>query len=63
MYSIYEVNKASVEVDELIDGQYQLLAANERGDYPIAPMGVELGLWRRISEYRITLAAVVGFAR
>ncbi|MFM7408105.1 MAG: Uma2 family endonuclease [Cuspidothrix sp.] len=45
-YGIYEVNKASIEVYELIGGQYQLLAANERGHYPITPMGVELGLWQ-----------------
>lgn len=40
------MNKASVEVYHLIEGQYQLLAANERGHYPIAPLGVELGLWQ-----------------
>ncbi|MEH2145554.1 Uma2 family endonuclease [Nostoc sp.] len=45
-YGIYEVNKASVEVYELIGGQYQLLTANERGHYPIHPLGVELGLWQ-----------------
>ncbi|MCC5617714.1 Uma2 family endonuclease [Nostoc sp. CHAB 5836] len=44
-YGIYEVNKASVEVYHLIEGQYQLLAANERGHYTIAPLGVELGIW------------------
>jgi Uma2 family endonuclease len=48
-YGIYEVNKASIEVYELIGGKYQLLAANERGHYSITPMGVELGLWQ--SEY------------
>ncbi|MEH2145560.1 Uma2 family endonuclease [Nostoc sp.] len=45
-YGIYEVNKASVEVYELIGGQYQLLLANERGHYPITRLGVELGLWQ-----------------
>jgi Uma2 family endonuclease len=45
-YGIYEVNKASIEVYELIGGQYQLLAANERGHYSITPMGIELGLWQ-----------------
>jgi Uma2 family endonuclease len=44
-YGIYEVNKASIEVYELIGGQYQLLPANERGHYPITHTGVELGLW------------------
>jgi Uma2 family endonuclease len=45
-YGIYEVNKASVEVYHLIDGQYQLLPVNERGHYPIHPLGVELGIWQ-----------------
>ncbi|MBW4560645.1 MAG: Uma2 family endonuclease [Mojavia pulchra JT2-VF2] len=45
-YGIYEVNKASVEVYELIGGRYQLLAANERGHYAITPLGVELGIWQ-----------------
>ena len=45
-YGIYEVNKPSVEVYELVGGQYQLLTANERGHYPIHPLGVELGLWQ-----------------
>ncbi|MEA5620948.1 Uma2 family endonuclease [Cronbergia sp. UHCC 0137] len=45
-YGIYEVNKASIEVYELIGGQYQLLSANERGHYSITPMGIELGLWQ-----------------
>ena len=45
-YGIYEVNKASIEVYELIGGKYQLLAANERGHYSITPMGIELGLWQ-----------------
>ncbi len=45
-YGIYEVSKASVEVYHLIEGQYQLLAANERGHYPIKALGVELGIWQ-----------------
>ena len=45
-YGIYEVNKASIEVYELMGGQYQLLPANERGHYSITAMGVELGLWQ-----------------
>jgi Uma2 family endonuclease len=45
-YGIYEVTKASIEIYELIGGQYQLLPANKRGHYPITPMGVELGLWQ-----------------
>ena len=49
-YGIYEVHKASIEVYELIGGQYQLLSANERGHYSITPMGIELGLWQ--GEYK-----------
>jgi Uma2 family endonuclease len=45
-YGIYEVKKASVEVYHLVDGRYELLKRNERGHYPIAPMGVELGIWQ-----------------
>jgi len=45
-YGIYEVKKASVEVYELIGGQYQPLTANERGRYTITPLAVELGIWQ-----------------
>jgi Uma2 family endonuclease len=44
-YAIYEVEKAAVEVYELVAGRYQLVAPNQRGHYPIPPMGVELGIW------------------
>jgi hypothetical protein len=45
-YGIYEVSKASVEVYHLMEGQYHLLPPNQRGHYPITPMGVELGIWQ-----------------
>jgi len=45
-YAIYEVKKSSVEVYELVGGQYQLLSANSRGHFAIPPMGVELGIWQ-----------------
>ncbi|MBD2676944.1 MULTISPECIES: Uma2 family endonuclease [Nostoc] len=45
-YGIYEVKKASVEVYQLLRGEYQLIPANDRGHYPIEPMGVELGIWQ-----------------
>ncbi|MBD2514335.1 Uma2 family endonuclease [Nostoc sp. FACHB-973] len=45
-YGIYEVAKAQVEVYHLIDSTYQLMKPNERGHYPIAPLGVELGIWQ-----------------
>ena len=35
-----------MEVYHLIDGRYQRVAVNERGHYPIAPLGVELGIWQ-----------------
>jgi Uma2 family endonuclease len=45
-YAIYEVLKEQVEVYHLIDNTYQILQPNERGHYPIIPMGVELGIWQ-----------------
>jgi hypothetical protein len=45
-YGIYEVAKASVEVYHLLNGRYSLLPTNERGHYPIPPLGVELGIWQ-----------------
>jgi Uma2 family endonuclease len=45
-YAIYEVEKAQVEVYQLQDDAYQLVCANERGHYSIAPLGVELGIWQ-----------------
>lgn len=45
-YGIYEVKKASVEVYQLVQSHYELISANERGHYAIAPMGVELGIWQ-----------------
>ncbi len=45
-YAIYEANKATVEVYHLVEGQYHLLPANERGHYSINPLGIELGIWQ-----------------
>jgi Uma2 family endonuclease len=45
-YGIYEANRASVEVYHLVDGRYRLLAANDRGHYPILSLGIELGIWQ-----------------
>jgi Uma2 family endonuclease len=44
-YAIYEVEKATVEVYELIANRYHKCTANARNHYPIPPMGVELGIW------------------
>lgn len=45
-YGIYEAKKAAVEVYQLFRGRYELIPTNERGHYPIEPMGVELGIWQ-----------------
>jgi Uma2 family endonuclease len=45
-YAIYEVEKASVEVYELVGNRYQRLQANDRGHYAIPALGVELGIWQ-----------------
>jgi hypothetical protein len=45
-YAIYEVEKASVEVYELVGNRYRRLRENDRGHYAIPPLGVELGIWR-----------------
>jgi Uma2 family endonuclease len=45
-YGIYEVQKASVELYQLVAGRYMPLPANERGHYPLAPLGLELGIWQ-----------------
>lgn len=44
-YAIYDVARERVDVHRLVDGHYAQLEPNERGHYPIEPMGVELGLW------------------
>jgi Uma2 family endonuclease len=43
-YAIYEESKAAVEVYHLVNGRYQLIKPNDRGHYPIPPMGIELGI-------------------
>jgi Uma2 family endonuclease len=45
-YGIYEASKASLEMYELIGGNYELLSPNERGHYPIKHLNVEIGLWQ-----------------
>jgi Uma2 family endonuclease len=45
-YAIYEVEKALVEVYELVGNQYQVVPANQRGHFEIPPMGIELGIWQ-----------------
>lgn len=50
-YGIYEVTRASVEVYHLIEDRYHLLPTNDRGHYPIPPLGVELGIWQGHYKY------------
>jgi Uma2 family endonuclease len=45
-YGIFEARTASVEVYELVGSRYSPVPANERGHYPIPPLGVELGIWQ-----------------
>lgn len=45
-YGIYEVRQAKVEMYHLVENRYELLPANERGHYPISPIGVEIGIWQ-----------------
>ena len=45
-YAIYEVQKASVEVYELVAQRYERLRPNARGHYAISSLGVELGIWQ-----------------
>ncbi len=45
-YAIYEVDLGRVEVYHLVEGRYELMEANERGHYAIAPLEVELGIWK-----------------
>jgi Uma2 family endonuclease len=45
-YAIYERDPGRVEVYHLIEERFERLLPNERGHYPIAPLGVELGIWQ-----------------
>ncbi|MEG4287133.1 Uma2 family endonuclease [Microcoleus sp. A006_D1] len=47
-YAIYEVKKAQVEVYHLVEDRFELAAPNNRGHYPIAQIGVELGIWEGV---------------
>ena len=40
-YGIYEVNSGRLEVCQLVGGLYQALVPNQRGHYPIVPLGIE----------------------
>ncbi len=44
-YVIYEADPGRIEAYQLVHGRYQSMTPNERGHFPIAELGVELGLW------------------
>lgn len=43
-YGIYEIKTGKLEVYNLVNGFYRQMNCNQRGHYPIEPLGVELGL-------------------
>jgi Uma2 family endonuclease len=43
-YGIYEIKTGKLELYHFIDRDYQPILPNERGHFPIPPMGVELGV-------------------
>jgi Uma2 family endonuclease len=45
-YAIYEVERAAVEVYELVGNRYHQSIPNQRGHYPVPGLGVELGIWQ-----------------
>lgn len=45
-YAIYEVQKAQVEVYQLVTTRYQLMQPNPHGRFPLQELGVELGIWQ-----------------
>jgi Uma2 family endonuclease len=44
-YAIFAVETGDLEVHRLEGSAYRRLEPNERGHYPIEPLGVELGVW------------------
>jgi Uma2 family endonuclease len=45
-YGIYVIGTGTLEMYQLVNRFYQQMTPNERGHYPIEPLGVELGLWQ-----------------
>jgi len=45
-YGIYVIGTGTLEMYHLINGSYYQMTPNERGHYPIEPLGIELGLWQ-----------------
>jgi hypothetical protein len=49
-YAIFDAARNTLEVYCLDTGRYRPVAANAAGRFPIAPLGIELGIWE--GEYR-----------
>ncbi|MFM7601029.1 MAG: Uma2 family endonuclease [Pseudanabaena sp.] len=47
-YGIYEVQKSSIEIYRHVTNHFELVTANERGNFPIEELGVELGIWQGV---------------
>jgi Uma2 family endonuclease len=47
-YGIYSGFEGTLELHRLIDGTYQSVTPNERGHFPVPPLGLELGLWQGV---------------
>jgi hypothetical protein len=45
-FGISVIDTDLLEVYHLVDHRFERMAPNERGHYPIAPLGIELGIWR-----------------
>ena len=45
-YGIYEVDLDRIEMYRLVNGRYERQTPNAEGRFPIAPLGLELGIWR-----------------
>lgn len=45
-YGIYEVNPGRIEMYQAIRHQFPIMEPNANGRYPIAELGVELGIWK-----------------
>jgi len=54
-YAIYEIKTGLLEVYRLMGANYEKMEANERGHYPIEPLGVELGLWQETYQNKTQL--------
>ncbi|MEM7531259.1 MAG: Uma2 family endonuclease [Chloroflexota bacterium] len=44
-YAIYTESRSEIELYEWVNGQFRLVPQNSRGHYPVATMGIELGIW------------------